>query len=197
MRRLWTPATLAALSLLVLIGSSFGQAYPRHPYEYKPGNAGVMGIGPGGREAYHPDYYTPAPGTIYGYGPGYYYPPNITGMPSEPMALPDSVQPGRSVSRYGPSPAATNAAAIDVKVPAGARLWFQGRETRQRGTERFFESPPLAEGKHYAYQVKVQWTDENGKVIERKRNIEVRPGAHITVDLRNVEPTESKGRGAS
>ncbi len=192
MRFLSITGALAALTLLGEAGSTFAQSYSRQPYDYKPGNAGVMGIGPGGREAYHPDYYS---GATYGYGFGIYggygpanYSPNITGLPSQPMADPDSANLGAYRSRYYTSSAShPNAAAIDVKVPSGAKLWFQGRQTRQNGTDRFFESPPLEQGKSYAYKVKAVWTNANGEKIERTRTVQVRAGTHVAVDLRKPQ----------
>lgn len=177
-------AALAALTLGLSAGSGFAQAYPRYPRDYQPGNAGVMGVGPGGREAYHPMYYSVAPG--YGYYPSYPYLPNITGLPSYPIANPDVPLPsGNQLEAHAPPPASDpNAATIDVLAPPDARLWFQGQETRQQGPQRFFESPPLRPGENYSYKVKVQWIAENGETVERTRTIRVRAGAHITLDLR-------------
>lgn len=81
-----------------------------------------------------------------------------------------------------------NAATIDVKVPANARLWFQGEERRQRGPRRFFESPPLEPSKEYAYQVNAEWNDKNGKKVERQQTIDVRAGVRVTLDFRKSKP---------
>lgn len=179
-------ATLAALTLGLSAGSGFAQAYPQFPYDHRPGNARGMGIGPDGREAYHPMYYSVAPGYGYGYYPGYPSFPNISGLPSYPIANPDaSLSSGNASGDHAPPPASNpNAAIIDVLAPPDARLWFEGQETRQQGPRRFFESPPLRLGERYTYRVKVQWTDEDGRSVERTRTIHVRAGAHITLDLR-------------
>lgn len=184
MRHLMTTAALAVLAVIGTAGRGSAQAYPRNPYDYNPGNAGIMGVGPGGREAYHPYYYSGMPG--YGYVPGYNYAPNITGLPSQPMSgtAPGVHGENQSVYSYAPSKPHPDAAAIDVKVPAGARLWFQGTETRQRGDDRFFESPPLEAGKSYRYEVKAEWTDDNGEKVERTRTLHVRAGTRVSVDLR-------------
>lgn len=186
MRCFFKTSALAVFTGILAVGSSLAQSYPRNPSDYKPGNAGVMGIGPGGREAYHPDYYSSSPFARYwgyGYGP-WNYQPNVTGLPSQPMAAPDAVYSGHYHSRYYTSaPSHPNAAAIDVKLPAKAQLWFQGQQVRQDGPVRFFESPPLEEGKTYAYKVKAVWTDENGEKVERTRTVQVRTGAYVTLDL--------------
>jgi uncharacterized protein (TIGR03000 family) len=196
MKRLLLTASFALATLIGAAGHSFAQSYPVRPYDYKPGTAGKMGIGVGGREAYHPDYYSGAPGYGYGLYGGYggygYGPannsPNTTGLPSQPMAAPDSSANDSYRSRYyTSSPSHPNAAAIDVKVPAKAKLWFQGRETQQKGADRFFESPPLEQGKSYAYQVKAVWTNEKGEKVERTRTVQVRSGAYVALDLRKPQ----------
>jgi uncharacterized protein (TIGR03000 family) len=184
----------AILTVVLAAARCSAQDYPHYPYLYKPGNAGVMGIGPGGREAYRPDYYSTVP--HYGYGFGFYggyggygygpanYTPNITGLPSVPMANPDeAISPSRSRA-VSVSVSHPNAAAIDVKVPAGARLLVQGQPTRQTGANRFFESPPLEQGKTYAYKIKAMWTNKDGEKVERDRTVQVRAGSHVAVDLR-------------
>src|SRR6185437_6185625 len=102
MKRLFLTGALTALAWAATIGDGFAQSYPRHPYDYRPGNAGIMGIGPGGREAYHPQYYSTEPSYGYrGYGYGRWnYWPNITGLPSQPMAAPDYAIREEYRSRY-------------------------------------------------------------------------------------------------
>ncbi|HEY7330781.1 MAG TPA: hypothetical protein VH592_24280, partial [Gemmataceae bacterium] len=151
MRRIIVTA-LAPLILMTGTGRSFAQSYPRYPYEYRPGNAGMMGIGPGGREAYHPQYYSAAPyygyssygspgwGMYggYGYGPANAI-PNVSGMPSMPAAAPDESYLQMPLPRASePFTTNPNAAAIDVKVPPGPQLLFQGRPTQQEGSLRLF-----------------------------------------------------------
>jgi uncharacterized protein (TIGR03000 family) len=182
----------AILTLLLAAASSFAQNYPHYPYDYKPGNAGVMGIGPGGREAYHPNYYSSAPN--YGYGYGLYggygsgpanSTPNVTGLPSEPMANSEGSNGSASPARNNTvSPSHPNAAAIDVKVPADARVLVQGQLTRQTGSDRFFESPPLQQDKTYAYKIKAIWTNRDGEKVERNQTVQVRAGSHVTLDFR-------------
>lgn len=196
MKRLLVMSSFALVALIGVTGSSFAQSNPVHPYDYKPGTAGKMGIGVGGREAYHPDYYSVAPGFGfglfggyggYGYGPANSS-PNISGLPSQPMAAPDSPAHDNYRSRYyTSSPSHPDAAAIDVKVPAGAQLWFEGRETQQKGVDRFFESPPLEQGKSYLYQVKAVWTNAKGEKVERTQTVQVRSGAYVALDLRKPQ----------
>lgn len=193
MRHILVTATIATLILMLDAGSGFAQPYPLNPYGYNPGNAGIMGIGPGGRAAYQPQYYSTAPyygnGMYGGYGFGSAnMSPNITGLPSQPEAVPDEAYLQSYRSRYfNAALIRPNAAAIDVRVPAGSQLWFQDRQTRQKGGVRLFESPPLEPGKTYAYKVKAEWTNEDGEKVERTRTIQVRAGQHVALDLRRRE----------
>jgi uncharacterized protein (TIGR03000 family) len=75
-----------------------------------------------------------------------------------------------------------NTATIRLHVPAGARVWFDGEPTQQKGTERVFHSPPLVPGKRYRYEIRAEWT-KNGKRVEEKRNVQVRANAEAEADL--------------
>jgi len=202
MERLFKTTALAVLTLMWATGNSSAQGYSGAPYLYKPGNAGIMGIGPGGREAYQPQYYSSAPyfgyGMFGGYGwgmnSGYGYgpansSPNVTGMPSAPEAAPDESylqrrRPGATAAVAAAAPTNPNAAAIDVAVPAGSQLMVQGQQTQQKGRVRFFESPPLQPGKTYAYKLQALWTNANGEKVERTRTVQVHAGDYVRLDLR-------------
>jgi uncharacterized protein (TIGR03000 family) len=141
---------------------------------------GGFGVAPGGDRT--------------GYGGGFGY--GFGASPGAPPATPTSpgyvpYYPSRSAylgSSAAGSPYARTGAAVparaylDVRVPAGAELWFEGRKTRQAGARRTFWSPPLAPGRRYAYTVTVRW-EEGGRVREQTRVVEVRAGARLSVDL--------------
>jgi uncharacterized protein (TIGR03000 family) len=71
-------------------------------------------------------------------------------------------------------------AVVQVEVPEGATVWFNGAQTKQGGGRRTYETPPLESGYPYHYDVKARW-EENGKPVEQTRRIEVYPGGRITV----------------
>jgi uncharacterized protein (TIGR03000 family) len=81
---------------------------------------------------------------------------------------------------------------IRVRVPVGARLWFDGHETAQTGTDRVFASPPLEAGREFAYEVRLQWRDGD-KVVERTRQLAVRAGDHIGLDYTGQGVMEVRG----
>jgi uncharacterized protein (TIGR03000 family) len=202
MKRILALGVASTLALVMTAGSSFAQfhfnPYLQPGYGYYPGEA-KMGVMPGNRVQYYPQYYSSA--YQYGYYPPmgtYDHTPNITGFLSTPITGSYVGQDGyhtpsqQSMSFYftpsvDRSNAHPNAAAIDVMVSPNAKLWVDGVETRQQGTARFFESPPLVPGKTYTYDVKAVWMDENGKKVERHRTIEVQAGSHVTVDFHNAQ----------
>jgi uncharacterized protein (TIGR03000 family) len=71
-------------------------------------------------------------------------------------------------------------ARIEVTVPAGAEIWFNGAKTRQTGERRLFVSPPLEPGERYSYEVKARWT-EGGKTVERSLRVPIIAGGRERV----------------
>jgi uncharacterized protein (TIGR03000 family) len=76
------------------------------------------------------------------------------------------------------SPVGRNPVEITVHVPAGAQIWFDGRETAQTGTKRVFLSPPLEPGRDFAYEVRVQWRDGE-RMVNWTQSLTVRAGDRI------------------
>jgi uncharacterized protein (TIGR03000 family) len=72
---------------------------------------------------------------------------------------------------------------VTVRVPdPDAEVWIEGKATRQQGTRREFISPPLDPDKSYTYEVRARWT-ENGRTVERIRNVPVRASEAATADF--------------
>jgi len=78
---------------------------------------------------------------------------------------------------------ADNTASIRVTVPAGATVWFDDNKTTQTGSERLFESPPLTPGRHYSYDLKAQWRDQDGKEVTQTRHVDVSANASVSVEF--------------
>jgi len=73
-------------------------------------------------------------------------------------------------------------AVITVRVPAGAVVQFDGVETRHQGITRRFETPPLAPGRKYGYDVSVTWTD-GGQTFASQRHVTFRAGERVTLNF--------------
>jgi uncharacterized protein (TIGR03000 family) len=90
---------------------------------------------------------------------------------------------------YGAYSRPDNTARLHVIVPADAKVWFGSAATQLTGAVRRFESPQLAPGKDYTYDLKATWS-ENGKEVTRTRHVDVRANANLTVDF--TQPTSPK-----
>lgn len=80
-----------------------------------------------------------------------------------------------------PPPIPTAQAKIDLIVPADADVWFEGRKMTQTGVKRQFITPHLAGARSYAYTVRAQWL-ENGKTVERSKEVIVKAGERLFID---------------
>ena len=75
-----------------------------------------------------------------------------------------------------------NAVTLRMRVPSDARVWIEDAAMSQSGSDRSFVSPPLTSGRDYVYHVRAQW-NENGKTVERKREVTVHAGDRITLTI--------------
>jgi uncharacterized protein (TIGR03000 family) len=102
--------------------------------------------------------------------------------------------PSYSYARYSPGPntiypisppiaaVSDNTARVEVRVPADARLWFDGQPTAQSGAVRTFRSPALEPGQDYVYEVRARW-DADGKPVVETRKVTVHAGDRAFIDF--------------
>ncbi len=183
---LWPDAGQAQVRIGVGIGGGRGGVgfyYGNYPaYRgfypgYYPGYYGYYGYGRNpyyypqyGVVPYVPRYYTP-----------YVYVPRYTtvltpGYTTVPYYVPDPVQ------RVDVTPRAGNIARIEVRVPPGATVWFDGTRTQQTGAVRSFVSPELVPGYDYTYVIRATWV-ESGKEVTQERKLVVQAGQDYSVDF--------------
>jgi uncharacterized protein (TIGR03000 family) len=165
-----------------LYRGSYGYGYP-HAYYHHYGlygtypYFGLYGYYPYSYNYYPYDWSGPA------YGSGYYAPYGVE-TPSDLYGYSSGTPPAASDPSF--TPAATSQpdtiAHLTVNVPAGARLWFEDTPTTRTGPVRQFDSPPLAPGHRYSYQVRASW-DENGHEVTQTQQVEVTAGAHVDVNF--------------
>jgi len=62
-------------------------------------------------------------------------------------------------------------------------LTVNDKPTKQGGTKRVFETPPLKPGPKYSYTFKAVWKPNNYETYTRTRKVIVEPGKDITVDM--------------
>ena len=80
-------------------------------------------------------------------------------------------------------------ARITVSVPADAEIWFNDTKTTSTDAVREYQSPPLAPGTRYAYEVRARW-NENGHEVTQTQQVEVTAGTRVSVHF-PVQPTKA------
>ena len=110
---------------------------------------------------------------------GWLFEPNY-GRPTYPTRVVRTYTP--SYALVAPVAPATPGTTIDLQVPAGAKVYFNGTATKQIGASRTFITGPLTPGVQYSYTVRVQW-DDGGQVMERNRDISFMAGDQIRLDF--------------
>jgi uncharacterized protein (TIGR03000 family) len=197
-------AAVLALSCLCLVQPAHGQTVePYGTYVYTPGAYDYSSSPPSYNGTSTPTYsfgssfgnptysrygYTPgaydnsSPTT--GARPSYFYTTyNYAAPPDRSATMP--LQPARRAD--------DRTVRIQVRVPADARIWFDGEPTTQRGEVRTFESPALDPAKRYAYEIRATW-QEGGRAVERTRQLRVRAGDRINVNLAGPDTARTTGR---
>jgi uncharacterized protein (TIGR03000 family) len=76
-----------------------------------------------------------------------------------------------------------NVAYVNVGVPAGADLWFQGVLTPLTGNSRDFITPPIQPDRQYTYEIHARWV-EGGREVEQTKSVMFRAGDRLTVNFR-------------
>lgn len=86
-----------------------------------------------------------------------------------------------------PAPAPPLTAAVEVRLPGEAELWFDGTKMPQTGDRRLFTTPPLHPGVAYTYDVFARWRDE-GRDVARGEHLTVRAGESLLIDFTQPPP---------
>jgi uncharacterized protein (TIGR03000 family) len=191
-------------------GSGFHGGFHGGGFRFGHPGFGFRHFGGFGYYPYSYGYYPYSYGYDYPYSYGTY--PDVgSGLAHDPgysspygYVTPDSAGGTTSVappaitsqSLYSPVSAAAPAdtlAHVTVKVPADARVWFENTPTTSTGPVRQFDSPPLAPGQRYTYEVRATWS-ENGQEVTQTQRVGITAGARVEVDF-PVKPA-SAGQAA-
>ena len=160
------------------------------------------GIHHGGYGYYRPHY------GFYGYGYPYYsygYPYyGSYGFDSYPYyydsgdygSYTDIAPYDAPLTTFAPSTQPDTRAHVTVNVPSDARIWFNDTAMTSVGPVREFNSPPLAPGGRYSYQIKASW-NENGHEVTQSRQVEVTAGAHVRVSFPEAPQTVGQASAAT
>ena len=156
-----------------------------------------------------------SPSLMGGSSPGYYYafpytssgysappnngavsysslPPTSAMMPStvtQNTATPNTATPNTVTTvSYGTDDSRGDTAVLHIQLPANASLFFNGVETTGQlgGRARRYVTPSLLPGETYKFVLRAEWM-ENGRTVERSREVKVEAGDVIGVDF-NAPP---------
>jgi uncharacterized protein (TIGR03000 family) len=72
---------------------------------------------------------------------------------------------------------------LTLTVPAGANVWVDGTKTYSAGPVRVLQSPPLAPGSDYKYQIRARWKDDDGREVTQTQQVIVTAGAHVSAQF--------------
>jgi uncharacterized protein (TIGR03000 family) len=147
-------------------------------YGYGDFGYGGWGYGGYGYGSYDGGYYAPTYMTV----PYYYsdpYGPSGNYLSTPPAQRNPSFYPPEASSRR----ILDNTAAVEVRIPASAHLWFNGTETSQTGSQRLFTTPALEPGKTYTYEVRATWTASDGQTVNRTQQVQVQANQPTRVDF--------------
>ncbi len=75
-------------------------------------------------------------------------------------------------------------------VEDDAKLWIDGKSTKQSGSTRKFDIPGLEAGGEYVMTFKAQWEPNNYTRFTRTKVVTFKGGDSLTVDLRKADPKE-------
>jgi uncharacterized protein (TIGR03000 family) len=129
----------------------------------------------------------------YGYGYPYAY-----GSPYGPYAYGYPAYPYPAYA--GPNPNAmpiqvsqasgviSNEVTLMIHTPSEATVWINGNKTTQTGANREFVSTGLAQGRSYTFDIRAEWKDSNGQLLEHERRIPVQAGERRLIDFTLPSP---------
>jgi uncharacterized protein (TIGR03000 family) len=110
-----------------------------------------------------------------GYAPAYISPSGATRgtRPAERVPAPDKGTTGKTGDQT---------ASIRVTVPAGAKLYVDGKLTETRGSSQTFSTPTLNAGQLYAYTFRAE-VERNGQTQTDTQRVLFRPGETVRVSF--------------
>lgn len=101
----------------------------------------------------------------------------------QPFAMPALSSSGYNVPLPPPEWRNDFIAKVTIRLPADAKLWVDGKPTKQTGAVREFVTPPvLLPGQAYQYTFKAEWK-QDGKTVARERPVVVRGTAKVDLDF--------------
>ena len=80
---------------------------------------------------------------------------------------------------------------LAVKVPSGAKLFVNEKETKSTGATRQFVSRNLERGRAYEFSVRAEVMDENGKLISETKQVSIQAGESEILHFKFMDLSKS------
>jgi uncharacterized protein (TIGR03000 family) len=132
-------------------------------------------------------------GCMGSYGAGSpYFPvtPQGTVVPSNPGATPDKRDETLPLpnKKPGAESLAPTKAKLIVEVPADAKLYIDDHAMTTQSERRVYQTPTLAPGQTYFYEVRVE-VNHDGKALSQTKRVLLRAGQEVRADFKDMETT--------
>lgn len=109
-------------------------------------------------------------------------------LPTTPRVIPDDFaqpRPADEVRYKTPMDDETTRGRVQVRLPADAKLFVEGKPLSVTNGERTFVTPPLPSDREAVYAFKVEYT-RDGETVAHTRKVRVRAGATTLVDFADL-----------
>jgi uncharacterized protein (TIGR03000 family) len=83
---------------------------------------------------------------------------------------------------------APSKAKLIVEAPAGAKLYIDDRSMTTPSEHRVYQTPTLAPGQTYYYEVRVE-VNRDGKALSQTKRVLLRAGQEVRADFKDMETT--------
>jgi uncharacterized protein (TIGR03000 family) len=116
----------------------------------------------------------------------------VYGAPGTPV-IPGGTPPAGGGAEKLPNPKKdkgddnVNRGRLVVELPADARLFIDGRQMKTQSGRRVFQTPPLARGQTYYYDLRAEVTRE-GRVQRETVRVLIRPGQESQATFPTLAP---------
>ena len=82
-------------------------------------------------------------------------------------------------------------AKVRIDLPEGGKLFVDGRHIDVAPGTRTFQTPPLAFGETYFYDIRIEMVQENGQIRREERRVIVRSGQEALVSFPSLRSTDT------
>jgi uncharacterized protein (TIGR03000 family) len=125
----------------------------------------------------------------YGAGSPYFSTAPETVVPSSPVGPDHKAEPLPLPNKKpGTESLAPSKAKLIVEVPAGAKLYIDDRSMTTPSEYQVYQTPTLALGQTYYYEVRVE-VNHDGKALSQTKRVLLRAGQEVRADFKDMATT--------